>query len=168
MIAAILLAAATSLPLGVWPADTGAAAATVNNVEFYLVDPEDDYSVVAVLPLAVPLEKAEPAELRRLAALADKLGADAVVLLGEMPEKMIPDDPDAPLPTTGRYSAAVFVSFDTAEGWQPNPVVPSTCRRRPDRHHRRANGNRAAAGRRLVASSPLAGTLPFELNRAAR
>jgi hypothetical protein len=152
MIAAVLLAAATSLPLGVWPAETGAAAATVNDVDFYLVDPEDDYSVVAVLPLAVPLEKAEPVELKRLAGVADKLGADAVILLGEMPEKMIPDDPDAPLPTTGRYSAAVFVSFDTAEGWQPNPVVPSSCRRRPGRHLGRWVG--AARTAALGAANP--------------
>jgi len=136
MLAATILAVAASLPLGVWPADTGRAAATVNDIEFYLVDPEEDYSIVAVLPLTAPLQKAEAAELKRLAALADKLGADAVVLLGEMPERMIPNDPDAPLPTTGRYSAAVFVSFDTAEGWQPSPVVPSE-RRSHGQHPRR-------------------------------
>ena len=62
--------------------------------------------------LAVPLTKAEPAELRRLATLAEKLGADGVLLLGEMPERSIPDDYEAPLPTSGRYSVAVFLSFE--------------------------------------------------------
>ncbi len=147
MLAATLLAVAASLPLGVWPADTGPAAATVNDIEFYLADPEDDYSILAVLPLASPLQKAEPAELKRLAAIADKLGADAVVLLGEMPEKMIPDDTDTPLPTTGRYSAAVFVTFDSAEGWQPSPVVPGAVRHRHARvvHRRHPDGVRTAA-----------------------
>jgi hypothetical protein len=139
MLAATLLAAAASLPLGVWPANTGPAAVTVSNVEFYLVDPEDDYSIVAILPFATPLERGEPAQLKRLAALADRLGADGVVLLGEMPEAMIPDDPDTPLPTTRRYSAAVFVSFDDADDSQPSPVVPSVRRShgpRPRRHTR--------------------------------
>jgi hypothetical protein len=129
MLAATLLAVAASLPLGVWPAETGAAAATVHGVEFYLVEPEDDYSIVAVQPLATPLKKAEPAELDRLAALADKLGADAVLLLGEMSEKVIPSDPDAPLPTSGRYAVAVFLAFDQVEGWQARPAVPSALRR---------------------------------------
>jgi hypothetical protein len=115
MLGATLLAVAASLPLGVWPPETGPAAITVHDVEFYLVDPEDDYTILAVQPLAVPLTKAEPAELRRLAVLAERLGADGVVLLGEMSERSVPDDYDAPLPTTGRYSVAVFVSFDQGE-----------------------------------------------------
>ena len=129
MFATTLLAVAASLPLGVWPAESGAAAVTVRDVEFYVVEPEDDYSILAVQPLVVPLAKAEPTELKRLAALADKLGADGVVLLGEMPERSIPEDPDAPLPTTGRYSAAVFVSFDRAEGWEGKPAVPGVAHR---------------------------------------
>ena len=129
MLAATLLAIAASLPLGVWPAETGAAAATVHGVEFYLVEPDDDYSIIAVQPLPTPLKKAEPAELDRLAALADKLGADAVLLLGEMPEKAIPSNPDAPLPTSGRYTVAVFLAFDQVEGWQAKPAVPSALRR---------------------------------------
>ncbi len=129
MFAATLLAVAASLPLGVWPAETGGAATTVHGVEFYLVEPDDDYSIVAVQPLPTPLRKADPAELDHLAALADKLGADAVLLLGEMTEKAIPSDPDAPLPTSGRYAVAVFLAFDEVEGWQAKPPVPSALRR---------------------------------------
>ncbi len=143
MLAASLLAVAASLPLGVWPSDTGPAAVTVHGIEFYLVDPEDDYSIVAIQPLAAALKRAEPAELQRLAALADKLGADAVLLLGEMPEKLIPEDPDAPLPTTGRYSVAVFVSFEDDEGSEAKPGVPSAWRRHTA-HHRRHAAERAA------------------------
>jgi len=139
---AILFAVAASLPLGVWPSETGPAATTVQDVEFYLADPEDDYTIVAVQPLAVPLRKAEPAELRRLAAVAVKLGADGVLLLGEMTEGLIPEDLDTPLPTTGRYSVAVFVSFeqDDEEG---KPVVPSTA-------HRVRSRSRALTGAALV------------------
>jgi hypothetical protein len=129
MLAAALLAVAASLPLGVWPSETGPAATTVHDVEFYLADPEDDYTILAVQPLAVPLTKAEPAELRRLATLAERLGADGVVLLGEMTERSVPDDYDAPLPTTGRYSVAVFVSFDGADEGEGKPAVPSIARR---------------------------------------
>ena len=125
MLAATLLAAAASLPLGVWPDTTGAAAATVGGVEFYLVEPEDDYTIVAVQQLTTPLRKAEPAELARLAALADKLGADAVLLLGELPESAIPRDPDAPLPVSGKYAVAVFLAFDQVQGWEKKPSVPS-------------------------------------------
>ncbi len=125
MLAATLLAAAAALPLGVWPSQTGDAAVVVHDVEIYLVEPEDDYSILAVQPLATALRKAEPAELGRLVALATKLGADAVMLLGEMPEKAVPNDPDVPLPTTGRYSVAVFLSFDQAEGWGQKEPVPS-------------------------------------------
>jgi hypothetical protein len=134
MLAVTVFAVAAALPLGVWPSETGPAATTVHGVEFYLADPEDDYSIIAVQPLAVPLKKAEPAELRRLAAVAEKLGADGVLLLGEMPERSIPDDYDAPLPTMGRYSVAVFVSFDQVEGWEGKPVVPSML------HHRAVPG----------------------------
>ena len=144
MLAATLLAIAASLPLGVWPAETGAAAATVHGVEFYLVEPDDDYSIVAVQPLATPLKKAEPGELARLAALADKLGADAVLLLGEMPEKAIPSDPDAPLPTSGRYAVAVFLAFDQVEGWDGTPAVPSALRR-PARALLRSNASSRSA-----------------------
>jgi len=145
MLAASLLAVAASLPLGVWPSDTGPAAVTVHEIEFYLVDPEDDYSIVAIQPLAKPLARAEPAELQRLAALADKLGADAVILLGEMPERLIPEDPDAPLPTTGRYAVAAFVSFSEDEGSETKPGVPSAWRRHAAPHHRHPAGGSARA-----------------------
>lgn len=126
MLAATLFAAAAALPLGVWPTQTGSATVVVHDVEFYLVEPEDDYSILAVQPLANPLRKAEPAELQRLVVLATKLGADAVLLLGEMPERAVPKDPNTPLRTTGRYSVAVFLSFDEAEGWEAKPSVPSS------------------------------------------
>jgi hypothetical protein len=135
VIAATLLAVAAALPLGVWPSEMGPAATTVHDVEFYLVDPEDDYTILAVQPLVVPLKKAEPAELDRLAALAEKLGADGVLLLGEMPEKSIPEDFDAPLPTTRRYSVAVFLSFDRGEESEGRPAVPSAAHRPRGRPH---------------------------------
>jgi len=125
MLAATLLAAAAALPLGVWPTETGSAAVVVHDIEIYLVEPEDDYAILAVQPLASPLRKAEPAELQRLVALARKIGADAVLLLGEMPEKSVPKDVETPLPTTGRYSVAVFLSFDEAPGWDDARPVPS-------------------------------------------
>jgi hypothetical protein len=124
----ILFAVAASLPLGVWPSEIGPAATTVQDVEFYLVDPEDDYTIVAVQPLSVPLRKADSAELRRLATVAIKLGADGVLLLGEVPEELIPEDLDTPLPTTGRYSVAVFVSFEQDEE-EGKPAVPSAAHR---------------------------------------
>ena len=128
MIAAALIAAAAALPLGVWPQDTGQAANVVDDVEFYLVEPQDDYSIVAVQAIATPLKKADPAEVKRLAELAKRLGADAVLLLGELTEKAIPKDPDVPLPTTGRYSMAVFLAFDQAEGLENKPAVPGALR----------------------------------------
>ncbi|MBZ5587503.1 MAG: hypothetical protein LAO05_02995 [Acidobacteriia bacterium] len=143
MLATTLLAAAAALPLGVWPTQTGSATVVVHDVEFYLVEPEDDYSILAVQPLANPLRKADPAELQRLVALATKLGADAVMLLGEMPEKAVPKDPDAPLRTTGRYSIAVFLSFDEAEGWEARPAVPSSGHPARSRRYVRAAGFRA-------------------------
>lgn len=135
MIAATLLAVAAALPLGVWPSETGPAATTVHDVEFYLLDPEDGYTILAVQALAVPLQKAEPAELRRLAAVAERLGADGVLLLGEMSERSIPEDFDAPLPTTGRYSVAVFLSFDRGEESEGRPAVPSAAHRPRARPH---------------------------------
>ncbi|HVN75818.1 MAG TPA: hypothetical protein VMT19_05830 [Thermoanaerobaculaceae bacterium] len=149
MLAATLLATAAVLPLGVWPTQTGDAAVNVQDVEFYLVEPEDDYSILAVQPLAVPLRKAEARELQRLAVVATKLGADAVLLLGEMSEKAIPKDTDTPLPTTGRYSVAVFLSFDETEGWDGKQAVPSALHapRGGGRHHRAPGHGGAASAR---------------------
>lgn len=135
MIAALIVAAAAAVPLGVWPQDTGRPANVVQDVEFYLIEPEDDYSIVAVQPLTRSLTKADPAEVKRLAELAKRLGADAVLLLGELAEKAIPPNPDTPLPSSGRYSIAVFLSFDQAEGWESKPPVPSALGlRHPARH----------------------------------
>ncbi len=121
MLTAIVLAAA--LPLGVWPTDTGAAALVVDEVEFYLVEPEDDYLVLATQQLAPPLAKAEPASLKRLAALAQRLGADGVLLLAELAEKDIPGNPDEPLPRGKRLVTAVFVAFDAAADQERGPAL---------------------------------------------
>jgi hypothetical protein len=114
MLAAVLLAA--SLPLGVWPSDAGPAARVVDDVEFYLVEPEDDYVIVAVQALAAPLTKAEPATLRHLTVLAHRLGADGVLLLAGLAEKEIPEDNDEPLPQGKTFVAAVFIAFDVDVG----------------------------------------------------
>ncbi len=121
MLAAILLAA--TLPLGAWPTDAGPAATVVDDIEFYVVEPEDDYFILAVQPLASPLAKAEPASLQRLTALAHRLGADGVVLLAELAEKDIPNDPEEPLPQGARFVAAVFVTFDATPDAEPGPIL---------------------------------------------
>jgi hypothetical protein len=144
MLAATLLAAVAVMPLGLWPTQTGSAAVTVRDVEFYLVEPEDDYSILAVQTLAAPLRKAEAGELQRLAVLAAKLGADAVLLLGEMSERAIPKDLKAPLLTSGRFSVAVFLAFDQAAGWEGRPAVPSASHRRSPGAHRHARPPAAA------------------------
>jgi hypothetical protein len=129
MLASLLLAAI--LPLGVWPLDTGAAATVVDEVEFYLVEPDEDYFILAVQPLATPLAKPDPAVVKRLAALAVRLGADAVLLLAELDETAIPEDLDEPLLPGERYVAAVFVTFEVAPDEAPGPtltrVVGSRC-----------------------------------------
>jgi hypothetical protein len=112
MLAVMLAAAAATLPLGVWPAATGAAATTVEDIDFYLVEPKDDYTILAVQALASPLPRFDAGEAARLAALAIRLGADAVLLLGEMAEPTTPRDAEDPLPTTGRYVTAVFIVFE--------------------------------------------------------
>ncbi len=112
MLAVMLAAAAAMLPLGVWPAATGAAATTVEDIDFYLVEPKDDYTILAVQALASPLPRFDAGEAARLAALAIRLGADAVLLLGEMAEPTTPRDAEDPLPTTGRYVTAVFIVFE--------------------------------------------------------
>jgi hypothetical protein len=113
MLAALVLAAvAAAPPLGIWPSSSGAAASTVSDVEFYLTEPESEYWILAIQPLPKPLVKADQAELDRLAKLAGKLGADAVILLGELAEKDIPKDMQESLPATSRIGMAVFVTFD--------------------------------------------------------
>jgi hypothetical protein len=119
MLAALLLtAAATAAPaapdLGLWPADIGAPATEINGIEFYVVEPEDDFWILAVEPLAQAVAKAEEATLAGLAGTAKKLGADAVLLLEELPVAKIPTDPNAPLIGTGAFSAAAYLVFDCA------------------------------------------------------
>ncbi len=127
MLASLLLAAATAGPaLGVWPSSSGPPAATVKDVEVYVTEPEEDYWILAVQPLPRPLEKAEEAELERLAALARKLGGDAVILLGELQEKNIPEKLDEELPAATRIGTAVFITFDCAcedEGKGSRPAI---------------------------------------------
>lgn len=116
MLAAVLLAAAASAtPLAVWPVETGPPMTVVDDVEVYVVDPEEAYSILAVQAFPVSLGRGDAAALKRLAALARKLGAEAVVLLGEMPENAIPEDLEAPLPATGRSAAAAFVVFEPCD-----------------------------------------------------
>jgi hypothetical protein len=113
MLAAIILAAvATAPPLGVWPSTSGPAASTVGDVELYVTEPESEYWILAIQPLPKPLVKADTSELERLAKVAGKLGADAVILLGELPEKEIPESMQDSLPAAGRIGMAVFVTFD--------------------------------------------------------
>jgi len=131
MLAAILLAA--SLPLGVWPAETGAATTVVDDIEYYVVEPEDDYSILAMQPLAPPLVKAEPAALKHLTALARRLGADGVLLLAELPEDKIPADPNEALPQGKRLVAAVFVSFEASPDEEQGPRLTHARARRPGR-----------------------------------
>jgi hypothetical protein len=108
----LLLAAA--LPLGVWPEDGGPPQTVIDEVEIYSVEPEDDFWILAVQPLVPPLAAVDAESVSRLAAMAGSLGADAVLLLAELPVSEIPDDPEEPLSTTGRFAAAVFLVLDLA------------------------------------------------------
>jgi hypothetical protein len=121
MLATLLLAAA--IPLGVWPVDAGAAATVIDDVEFYLVEPDEDYYILAVQPLAAPLATPEPAAVARLAKLAVRLGADAVLLLAGIEEAAIPEDLDEPLPTGERLVTAVFITFDVAAESPSGPTL---------------------------------------------
>lgn len=114
MIAPALCLAAL-LPLGVWPEDVGPPEAVVGGVEFYTVEPEDDFWIAAVLPLSPPLADLRGDRTGQLVELARSLVADAVLLLGEADATAVPDDREGPLPTTSRWSIAVFLVFDTAE-----------------------------------------------------
>jgi len=150
MLAAVLLAA--TLPLGVWPVDAGAAATVVDDIELYVVEPEDEYFILAVEPLSPSLARPDPAALARLTALAHKLGADGIVLLAELAEKDIPEDPAEPLPQAGRFSAAVFVTFDTLADEEQGPTLT------------RAHAHRAA--RAIVAPGPRPGVTGRRPGRA--
>jgi hypothetical protein len=152
VLAALLLAA--TLPLGVWPSDVGPAATVVDDVEFYVVDPEDDYYILAVEPLLPPLATAEPAALKRLAALAHRLGADGVVLLAELSEDDIPDDLEESLPPGRRFTVAVFLCFDTAADGEESPKSAAT-RAWPGSPGAAANGGNAPPAWRHRARPPL-------------
>ena len=118
-----LVLLATSVPLGVWPEQSGPAASVVGNVEFYLVEPDEDYWILAVQPLLPPLAAADRAALVTLVTQAHRLGADAVVLLGELDGDAIPEDPTEPLPATARLAAAVFIVFaGEGDGEERGPV----------------------------------------------
>jgi hypothetical protein len=121
MLATLLLAA--TLPLGIWPEEAGPPAAVIEEVDFYRSEPEDDYWIVAVRPLSPALERVDAAALRPLARLAERLGAEAVILLDALDEEEIPDDFEQPLPRGDRVAAAVFVVFDCACEDDGPPVV---------------------------------------------
>ncbi len=123
---ALLLAA--TLPLGVWPDSQGPPSLVVGEVAVYTVEPDEDYWILAVLPLVPPARLAEGKALTRLAQVAARLGADAVLLLAELPVAAIPSDPEAPLPTTDRFAAAAFLLFDVAED-EDEPSLQRTTHR---------------------------------------
>jgi len=112
MITTLLLATAAALPLGVWPDASGGPTVVQDGIEIYQVEPEDDFWVLAVQPLAPPLSNTDRDALAPLVAVADKLGADAVLLLGEMAVGDVPEDLQTPLVGSGRWSAAAFLLFD--------------------------------------------------------
>ena len=166
MLASLVLAAA--LPLALWPADAGAAVTVVDEVEFYLVEPDEDYYILAVQPLPAPLAKPDPMAVKRLATLAARLGADAVLLLAELDEAAIPDDLDEPLPPGEQYVAAVFVAFDaaadeeqspqlTAAGAQRGSRVTSVNPRRADSAPARLRRERNASNRGVLSISTTSG-----------
>lgn len=130
MLATVILAAATALPLGVWPQESGPPALVVNDIELYLVEPEDDYWVIAVQPISPPLARADRTSVAKLVAVARRLGADAVLLLGEMPESAIPADPEDPLPKTKKYSFVAYLGFESAND-EDGKGVPTTLRPAP-------------------------------------
>lgn len=147
--ASLLIAAAAVSPpaLGVWPEQTGPAAIVVDGIEFYLVEPEDSFGIIAIQPLATPLRATDPAVVRRVAVVARRLGADGVLLLGELAENAIPEDIDAPLPAARRYAFAVFVSFDQQDVGDGKSSTPATIvRGNPPRTH--VTGARRREGRR--------------------
>ncbi len=119
MLVSLVLAAAAAMPLGVWPEEIGPPDAVVDGIEIYSVEPEDDFWIIAVQPLSPPVPATDEAAVGRTVALALKLGADAVLLLPELPEEAVPDDVDVPLAPGTRIAAVAFVSFlDTDPGEQ--------------------------------------------------
>lgn len=123
-----LAAAAAALPLGVWPQEVGPPLTVVDEVEFYVAEPDEEYWIIAVQPLSPPLEAGETARLKRIAATATKLGVDAVLLLPELPEQAIPANPEEPLVPTQRFSIAVFVSFEGVPQEEQPRLARAPCR----------------------------------------
>lgn len=118
MLAELVMAAAaatTGTTLGVWPEELGPPAAVVEEVEVYIVDPEDEYWVIAVAPLAPALALDDAAAVAGVVRLAHRLGAEAVVLLGELSEAAIPEDVEGELAPTGKYAAVAFLGFEYEE-----------------------------------------------------
>jgi len=125
---AIFLAAL--LPFGVWPEDVGPPEEVVSGVEFYTTEPEDDFLISAILPVSPALADLNDSRLVQLAGFAKLLEADAVLLLGESDATKVPRDRELPLPTTGRWSVAVFLVFISAEDDTPDDrEVLATCGR---------------------------------------
>lgn len=112
MVTTLLLATVAALPLGVWPDTSGAPAVVQDGIEIYQVEPEEDFWVLAVQPLTPSLASTDREALAALVTVADKLGADAVLLLGEMAVGDIPEDLQTPLVGSGRWAAAAFLLFD--------------------------------------------------------
>ena len=137
MLAALAVAAAAVLPLGVWPTTSGPAATVVRDVEFYVTEPEDDYTILAVQALDPPLKGSDPAAVSRLAETAIRLGADAVVLLEAMPEAAIPKDVDTPLVGDGRAGAAAYVVFTAPDDLPGTDDAPRWAASKGHRRHDR-------------------------------
>ena len=137
MFAAFALAAAT-LPLGLWPTTSGPAATVIRDVEFYVQEPEDDYAILAVQPVAPPVGRSDAAALQKLAAAAVRLGADAVVLLEAMPEAAIPKDVDTPLVGDGRVGAVAYVVFTSPDDLSAPGNAPRWAHSRGRASHRRS------------------------------
>ncbi len=134
MLATLAVAAAATLPLGLWPATPGPAATVIRDVEFYLQEPEDDYTILAVQPVSPPLGPRDTAALQRLAGVAVRLGADAVVLLEAMPEAAIPRDVATPLAGDGRVGAVAYIVFTSGDDLSAPGNTPHWAGGRAARH----------------------------------
>ncbi|NWF99325.1 MAG: hypothetical protein HXY19_00035 [Thermoanaerobaculaceae bacterium] len=146
------------LPLGLWPESSGAPEQVVEGVEVYTVEPAEEYGIVAVAPLLPPLEPDDARRLAQLATLAQRLEADAILLLGELAPEGIPQDPEEPLPATDRYAAAAFLVFAAAPEEPTSLLVEA-------RHRTRA-APRSHAARPVPARSRAA--LPSQSRAKAR
>lgn len=140
------------LSLGVWPESVGAPEEEVGGVAIYTAEPEEEYGIVAVAPLSPPLGPGDATPLAQLAALAQRLPADAVLLLRELAPEGIPTDPEEPFPATDRYAAAVFLYFPPAVEEPPSPVYQA--RRGSASTHPGRRAEQLSLARRGVALIP--------------